>query len=119
MRSALRDLGYDVLPFRLRACCLGLDHQRDRLFLLAELRDPHGERLARLDRQGEPAGDAGRATCRERRGGHDVLPPPRVCRGTDGIPDRVDRLRSLGNAVPPVMAEWIGRRLIETANTED
>ena len=31
----------------------------------------------------------------------------------DGVSDRVDRTRCVGNAVSPIVAEWIGRRIVE------
>jgi DNA (cytosine-5)-methyltransferase 1 len=38
---------------------------------------------------------------------------PAICRVAHGIPGRVDRLKQLGNAVVPQVAEWIGRRIVE------
>lgn len=38
---------------------------------------------------------------------------PDVGRVANGVPARVDRLRSLGNAVVPAVAQWIGRRIME------
>jgi DNA (cytosine-5)-methyltransferase 1 len=128
-RAALESLGYAVLPFRLRACCVGADHQRDRLFLLAALPDADGERL-RLQGRGEDAGppralpppdrqwqrirpDAGPVLCPP----GDLAYPraPGTAHGfSRGLVGR--RLKASGNAIHPDVAERIGRWLMAAAS---
>ena len=45
--------------------------------------------------------------------GNQWEPEPAVGRVANGIPRRVDRLRGLGNAVVPQVAEVVGRRVME------
>jgi hypothetical protein len=44
---------------------------------------------------------------------HEWAVEPDVGRVADGVPARVDRLRALGNALVPQVAEWIGCRIQE------
>ena len=115
-RAALEACGYAVLPFRLRACCVGADHRRDRLFLLASLPDANSEGLERHVREEVARTDEGRhnadATGPAR--GHAA---PRVCGKHHGIRHRMERLRGLGNAVDVGVAEWIGRQIIAGIHT--
>lgn len=111
-RGELERLGYAVLPFRLRACCVGADHTRDRLLLLAALPDTDSARLEGAECEVMARADEGRYHT-DTAGPDRWSATPRVCRGADGIPNRVDRLRSLGNSVVPQVAEWIFRRIVE------
>jgi len=54
--------------------------------------------------------DGKKCTTIERDGWWDI--EPSVGRVAHGVPARVDRLRALGNAVVPQVAEWIGRRIV-------
>lgn len=42
-------------------------------------------------------------------------PAPRIYRRADGLPDWMDRVKAIGNAVDPRVSEWIGRQIMERA----
>ncbi len=112
-RGELERLGYAVLPFRLRACCVGADHERERLFLLASLPDAHCARLERNECE-ELAGTHQRGYNADFTGSAWRDAAPRICGTPHGISRRMDRLRALGNAVDPRVAYQIACRIRES-----
>lgn len=46
-------------------------------------------------------------------GGRNWLPEPGICRVVNGLPNRMDRIRGLGNSVVPQIPEIIGRSILE------
>jgi len=89
-------------------------HERERVFIIAH---PDSEGLARSGQSGEAVEQARQAVARElaatcfcRPG-----PPPELVRNVRGIPNRMDRIRALGNAVVPQAVEAIGRGLLAQA----
>jgi DNA (cytosine-5)-methyltransferase 1 len=111
----LAALGYDAEWDCVPASAVGAHHQRDRVFILAY---PQGQREELRPsapwRPGRPAS-----------GGHPANPrsewpaEPSVGRMAHGIPRRVDRLRTLGNAVVPAVAEHVGRVILHHRDARD
>ena len=122
MGTVLGDLatcGYDAEWTMLSACAFGAPHSRPRVFVLAYATGS-GCQARSADRLGIVTTGNGQATASP----HSALSDPRrawgrastVERVADGVPHRVDRLRALGNAVLPQVAEWLGRRIVEAAS---
>lgn len=126
-RWELERIGYVVLPFRLRACCFGADHQRQRVFLLAE--NTHTVRKS----EGWAECKDSRETLSSVQGAWRGANIPTMdsfsswlctraeeLRTRDGFSGGVDvhRIRGLGNAVVPQVAEWIARQLVEVDKRE-
>lgn len=114
--------GFDAEWECLPASAFGANHNRDRVFILAhctsaspwvfqESRENWASQLQhrRLDTH---------IACASRMERNDRFEDePRVARMVDGISSRVDidkRNKGCGNAVDPRVAEWIGRRIIES-----
>lgn len=101
-------LGMDAEWSTVTACSVGAAHTRRRLLAVAY---PHrdGEPVFAVDAEvaGLPAPAGGR--------GHWGHPTSDDVGADDGLPDRVDRLRTLGNAVVPQVAELAGRAIVADA----
>jgi DNA (cytosine-5)-methyltransferase 1 len=115
----LATLGYDAEWDWFPAAAFGADHWRDRTFLLAYPSGTRRERVLRGDaipciasplpaREAITLGHARHLVQRIEQG----LGEPAILGSPDGIPDQLDRLRVLGAAVVPQIAEWIGRRIL-------
>lgn len=103
----LAGLGFDAEWHVLPACAFGAPHPRQRVFIVAHATGERQGQLRRFERPEEGKED-----------GHLYWPEPepRCERVLDGVPDRVERLTALGNAVAPPVAEWIGRRILAASS---
>jgi DNA (cytosine-5)-methyltransferase 1 len=117
----LSALGYDAEWSVVSACAVGAAHARERLFLVAYADGDGGAAPLSLPSRApgrggwsEPLLRHSRSRARNRRE-TDQSP---VCRVADGIPDRLDRLRGLGNAVVPQVGEWVGRWIMAAAGEQ-
>ncbi len=110
----LEALGYTVGAFTLPAAAFGAPHIRERLFVVAHA-DGVGLSLP-ADIEWVCPSEGVAVTAPEPfllgpwpPGPEQIGDVPRM---DDGVPHRVDRLRALGNAVVPQVAEFIGRLII-------
>jgi len=108
VRADLAELGYASLPLELPAGSFGAPHKRPRVFVVADA-DSQGESLLTIHEAVACLSPVPRG------GGHWRSSKPADLRVADGLPGDMDRLRLLGNAVVPQVAEWIGRRILEAA----
>jgi DNA (cytosine-5)-methyltransferase 1 len=84
--GTLASVGYDAEWHCIPASHVGLPHTRDRVWIIAY---PGKEWARRSD-----------------------LSASGLCRGSDGIPNRMDRTSALGNAVVPHIPELIGNAIL-------
>lgn len=108
----LAEAGYDAEWASIPAAAFGAPHLRHRIFILAH-RD--GERIkgcwtGQIQRVAGFSWSEGVRGIEDLQGRPD-LPEPLVRRMVDGLSRRVD---GLGNAVVPQVAEFIGKRIIES-----
>jgi DNA (cytosine-5)-methyltransferase 1 len=113
--GALAALGYDAEWHCIPASYVGALHQRDRVWVVAY---PHSQGLEGYGRPREAGGLAGRLACGAQvSAGVWAGSASSVLRMADGLSDRVDRIKSLGNAVVPQIPELIGRAILASVDT--
>lgn len=115
----LHHLGFDAEWATVRASDHGAPHNRQRVFIVAHPAGVDGQ--ARVGMESHRSGNTLLAVrgipglpVHERRRSADqwMEREPRVDRLVDGVPHRMDRLRTAGNAVVPVVAEHFGRLIM-------
>jgi len=132
--GSLAALGYDAEWHCLPACAVGAPHRRDRVWIVAyteghraqggicqhnggSVAGEHGEDVADASRE-LPYGSGPRGAGRgEFANGGWWESEPDVGRVAHGVPARVDRLRGLGNAIVPQIAELLGYAILAHAES--
>ena len=142
--SDLEAEGYTVESFVIPACSIGAWHRRDRLWIIAYSNEQYGnisglsssqisqfkaskvfrdfKDVPDTQKQGLEGENTEGNTCTD---GWDLQQPecdrwttePGICRVAHGIPNRVDRLKSLGNSIVPQIA-YIIFEAIKQVNDE-
>jgi len=107
---SLAQIGYDAEWFCLSAASIGAPHERERVWIVAYPNETQLERgciSRRIYQEHANFGD----TC----WGQDQSG---VVRTLDGVPNWMDRVGSLGNAIVPQIAELIGNAILDAIKHE-
>lgn len=100
----LAALGYDAEWSVLSACMLGAPHTRERMFIVAYPNDKFKRQRWR---------ECWQKVSQEEWNSYTWSSESEPIRMVNGVSDRMDRNRCLGNSVMPQLAELIGRRVVE------
>ena len=109
----LESEGYTARPVVIPACAVDAPHRRDRVWIVAHADNPRLQGREQRRTSGEGKGSSNPATQRSEDGGRQGwIPEPDVGRVATGVPNRVDRLKALGNAVVPQVVTQIGKAIL-------
>jgi DNA (cytosine-5)-methyltransferase 1 len=120
--SDLEAEGYEVQPFIIPACAVGAPHRRDRVWIIgyAEHDGWDGSKDRKSTQKGARSDQNGKEELvqpsrpnslrQELTNGWEEDWPTvaaRICRMDDGLPNRMDRIKALGNSIVPQVVEKI------------
>ncbi len=110
VQANLEDIGYEVAPIILPACGINAPHRRNRIWFVAHAYSEglsfkrKFEGLPKKERQTLPSFERGDFMEQRLRSSISRNDQSIVCRRGHGIPNRVDRIKGLGNAIVPQVA---------------
>ena len=110
--SDLDALSYATRAFVIPACAVDARHRRDRVWLVANASSLGLEKQGWVGKRERPTQEGNRQANHAVDGCRWPV-EPRVGRVAPRVPQRVDRLKALGNAVVPQVVELIGRSIME------
>jgi DNA (cytosine-5)-methyltransferase 1 len=121
--GSLANIGYDCEWSVISARQFGAPHMRKRWFCVAY------PNVSRCKKRNEPImleqSGGSRSGDRKIGGVHirnywkEETHPPRLCNVDDGIPDRLAKLKALGNAIVPQCSEYIGKLVLQSGLLDD
>ena len=129
--SNLENEGYTCQAFIIPACAINTQHRRDRLWIVGNSNSSNAYRQNGIRRTTNKSFKewSDSENLKTRGGGVSQLGTTsdmqqynsyaRILREFHGIPDRMDRLKGLGNAVVPQIPEIIGRAIMEIENNQE
>ncbi|HBY69515.1 MAG TPA: DNA (cytosine-5-)-methyltransferase [Flavobacteriaceae bacterium] len=115
-KTDLESEGYEVQPLIIPACGVGAPHRRDRAFIIAHKKSssiPHPQKIRRYrskiqnNRRYKPKNKQSRDQGRSQVERHIWQSEPCMDRVVNGVPNRLDRIKGLGNAIVPQVAYQI------------
>lgn len=110
----LTSIGYIAKTALVRACCVGADHRRARLFTIGHCTNHYGQPILEAledSVSGREKETRATRTCsswipwRDESEPLRLVPNSHLCRRTNDVPCRVDRLKCSGNGIVPKMAQ--------------
>ena len=115
--GSLATIGYDAEWICITAAMFGAPHRRKRLFVVAHPRCEHFKEHTSNAFKMEKKNLSECQCCKDKRlhiENYWQKTPiePGLCSLDDGIPQRVAKLRALGNAIVPQCSQWIGEHIV-------
>ncbi len=119
-----KNTGYETRQFIIPACAVGSPQERKRVWVVAHSASVREQRAMWTGNSKAGENESGRgqqnggfirdySTGPSSRWSGEWGSNPRVCRVGNGIPDRVDRIKGLGNAIVPQVAFEILKAILE------